>query len=66
MLLAAHRFGLGTIWRTGSLCYHEKTKEFFGLSDKGALLGLIYVGYPDMEPRHVKKTSYKDVTTRLS
>ena len=66
MLLAAHSFGLGTIWRTGPLCYHEKVKEFFGLSDKGALLGFIYIGYPDMEVKKVKKASYKDVTTWLS
>lgn len=66
MLLAAHGFGLGTIWRTGKLCYHQKTREFFKLSEKGALLAFIYVGYPDMSTPPVKKTSYKEVTTWLT
>lgn len=50
MLLAAHALGLGAIWRTGKPAYHPKLRQFFGLSDRGELIGFVYVGFPDMEP----------------
>jgi nitroreductase len=66
MLLTAHSLGLGAIWRTGPLCYHEKTKNFFGLSNEGDLVAFIYLGYPDTAPPTVKKTSFKNLTKWLS
>ncbi|WNB94003.1 nitroreductase [Bacillus sp. NEB1478] len=62
MLLAAYSLGLGTIWRTGQVTYHQKINEFFGLSSKGELAGFIYIGYPDMEPPKVKKTGFQNYT----
>lgn len=63
MLLAAHSFGLGTVWRTGNICYHKKVAEFFGLTEKGEILAFVYLGYPDMEPREVNKTDIESFTT---
>ncbi|KZE69014.1 nitroreductase [Fictibacillus phosphorivorans] len=62
MLLTAHELGLGAIWRTGAVTYHTKVKEFFGLSENGALAGFIYVGYPDMTMKPVKKTGFETYT----
>ncbi|GAE36146.1 nitroreductase family protein [Halalkalibacter akibai] len=66
MLLAAHDLGLGAIWRTGALCYHEKTKEFFHLSSNSQLVGFIYIGYPSKNLPKAKKTSFEHKTTWLN
>ncbi|WP_078427921.1 nitroreductase family protein [Alkalihalobacterium alkalinitrilicum] len=66
MLLAGHALGLGAIWRTGAICYHKKVSDFFGMSDRGEILGFIYLGFPDMNVPKVKKTSYKDYTTWMT
>ncbi|SIS10666.1 Nitroreductase [Peribacillus simplex] len=63
MLLAAHSLGLGAVWRTGKITYHEKVREFFNLSPKGEVLAFIYLGYPDMEPKPAKKTPIDELTT---
>jgi len=49
LLLAAHAVGLGTVWRSGDPMYHPLMHEAFGLGEKESLVGLVYVGYPDME-----------------
>ncbi|AMA73849.1 Nitroreductase [Aneurinibacillus thermoaerophilus] len=48
MLLAAHALGYGAIWRTGAPSYHPVMKELFGLGAKDRLMGLVYIGRPDM------------------
>lgn len=60
MLLAAHSLGLGAMWRTGKAAYHERVKEAFNVSDNGAIVGFIYVGYPDVEPKNVKRMPLED------
>ncbi|MCF6408497.1 nitroreductase family protein [Pseudalkalibacillus salsuginis] len=51
MMLAAHSLGLGSIWRTGQPTYKQKMKDRFGVSEKGHLMGFLYVGYPAAEPK---------------
>lgn len=63
MLLTAHSLGLGAVWRTGKIAYHDKVREFFGLTAKGEILAFIYLGYPDMEPKPAIKTSIDQWTT---
>ena len=63
MLLAAHALGLGAMWRTGAICYHHKVRDFFGLSENGEIVAFVYLGFPDMEPRSIERTDYKDLTT---
>lgn len=48
-LLAAHALGLGAIWRTGKPCYDDEVRKLFGISEKGEVLGFIYIGYPQRE-----------------
>ncbi|MEK3889679.1 nitroreductase family protein [Bacillus sp. FSL K6-3431] len=63
MLLTIHALGLGAIWRTGAICYHPKVGEFFHLSEKGEIIGFIYLGYSAIEPKSLTKTHYKELTT---
>ncbi|GAY76406.1 nitroreductase [Sporolactobacillus inulinus] len=46
-MLAAHELGLGSIWRTGGAAYTEEAKKAFGVSEKGRVMGFVYVGYPE-------------------
>lgn len=47
MLLAAHSLGLGAMWRTGDAAYTPEMKKAFGVSDRGLVLGYVYVGFPE-------------------
>jgi nitroreductase len=51
MLLTAHALGLGAIWRTGPVAYHDHMKAFFGLDEGDRIVAYLYVGYPDMGAR---------------
>lgn len=63
MLLTAHSLGLGAIWRTGPVAYHEHTRAFFGLEEGDSIVAFLYVGYPDMgeRPRRRKPAHEKTV-----
>ena len=45
MLLAAHSLGLGSFVRTGLLAYSGEVRQLFGLSDREAVVGMVYLGY---------------------
>ncbi|WP_455663004.1 nitroreductase family protein [Pradoshia sp.] len=62
MLLAAHALGLGAVWRTGKPLYTRTMCEAFGLSEKGAVTGFIYIGYPDMTPAPAKRKAVDEIT----
>lgn len=62
MLLAAHALGLGAVWRTGKPSYDPEVSKHFGLSDKGEVVGFVYVGYPDMTPAPRKRRTVSEVT----
>jgi len=63
LLLAAHAQGLGAIWRTVPSAHTPAVKKFLDFSDDQELLGIIYVGYPDLIPDAVERPSYQDRTT---
>ncbi|MFF2480140.1 nitroreductase [Paenibacillus sp. NPDC058071] len=65
LLLAAHANGLGAIWRSGDPMYHPLMKDTFGLGAEEQIIGLIYIGYPDMTPPDVKRTAAADKTIWL-
>ncbi|MFC7393330.1 nitroreductase family protein [Scopulibacillus cellulosilyticus] len=46
MMLTAHALGLASIWRTGKPTYTEAMKKAFEISEKGMVLGYLYIGYP--------------------
>lgn len=66
MLLTAHALGLGTIWRSGDPMYHHRMKQAFGLTESEELVGLIYIGYPDMPQLTGKRVSYEAKTVWIS
>lgn len=48
LLLSAHANGLGAVWRTGNPTYHPIMKKAFELAEREQLVGLVFIGYPDM------------------
>jgi nitroreductase len=63
MQLTAHSLGLGVIWRTGPVAYHEHMREFFGLEDGDRIVAYLYIGYPDMGERPRRRKPVDEKTT---
>ncbi|WP_449539111.1 nitroreductase family protein [Ferdinandcohnia sp. Marseille-Q9671] len=66
MLLEAHSLGLAGFWRTGKPTYDPLMKEFFGLSEKGEVLGFLYFGYPSRTFPTGKRKPFETVTTWIN
>jgi len=66
MLLTAHALGLGAIWRSGEPAYHPRMKQAFGLNESEAVVGLIYIGYPDMQQLPGKRKPAADKTVWMT
>ena len=66
MLLAAHALGLGVYWRTGAPAYDPIMKKLFCLSEKGKVLGFLYIGYPKREIPAGKRKSVEEVTVWIT
>jgi nitroreductase len=66
MLLTAHSLGLGAIWRTGPVAYHEHMRSFLGLGVGDSVVAYVYLGYPDMgrRPRRREAVAEKTVWHR--
>jgi nitroreductase len=62
MLLAAHSLGLATMWRTGDAAYDPAVRSYLGLSERGHILGFIYVGYAAIDKERVDHVAYTQVT----
>jgi nitroreductase len=63
MQLTAHALGLGAMWRTGPVAYHDRMREFFGLKWGDRIVAHLYVGYPDMGERPRRRKPAKEKTT---
>jgi nitroreductase len=63
MQLTAHALGLATMWRTGSVVYHDRMREFFGLEEGDTMVAHLYVGYPDMGERPRRREDARERTT---
>ncbi len=66
MLLATHALGLGGFWRTGKPCYDPIMNNLFGLSEKGKVLGFLYIGVPTRTPPEGKRRSVSEVAKWFS
>jgi nitroreductase len=62
MQLTAHALGLGTMWRTGPVAYHDRMREFFGLKKDDTMVAHLYVGYPDMGERPRRREAAREKT----
>ncbi|WP_324617847.1 nitroreductase family protein [Cohnella cholangitidis] len=56
---------LGAVWRTGDPAYHPKMKQALGFNGNEQVVGLIYVGYPDMNPPAGKRVPAAEKTVWL-
>ncbi len=64
MQLTAHSLGLGAMWRTGALAYHEYMREFFGLDNEGdKIVAYLYVGRPDLSETRRRREPVERMTT---
>ncbi len=66
LLLAATALGLGAKWRTGGPAYDPNVKTFFGLSPAQAIIGFIYIGYPDLVVEPKQRPSFEDRTVWMN
>lgn len=62
MLLTAHALGLGAKWSSGAIIHDSAVKQWLGLSERGLLLGFIYIGYPDMTSERSQRTPIEEFT----
>jgi nitroreductase len=63
MLLTAHALGLGAKWSSGTIIHDPAVKAWLGLSERGLLLGFLYIGYPDMTSERSLRTPASHFTT---
>jgi nitroreductase len=63
MLLAAHELGLAAMWRTGDPAYDREVAAYLGLSERGRVLGFVYVGYPAIEKTRFNHIPFNELTT---
>jgi nitroreductase len=63
MQLTAHALGLGMMWRTGPIAYHDRMREFFDLKEGDTMVAHLYVGYPDMAERPRRREAAHEKTT---
>ncbi|MBP1156346.1 MULTISPECIES: nitroreductase [unclassified Paenibacillus] len=66
MLLTVHALGLGAIWRSGEPMYHARMKQAFKLTDKEEMVGLLYMGIPDMPQPEGKRRPAADKTVWMT
>jgi nitroreductase len=62
MQLTAHSLGLGSMWRTGQVAYHDHMREFFGLKEGDSIVAYLHVGYPDMDERPRRRQPAREKT----
>ncbi|MBH5318994.1 nitroreductase [Paenibacillus sp. GSMTC-2017] len=65
LLLAAHAYGLGAIWRSGAPMYDQRMKNTFELREDEEIVGFIYLGYPDMNATTPERTPIANKTIWL-
>lgn len=51
ILIAAHAQGIGAVWRTGELSYAASVAKGLGLAAGEEVIGFLYVGTPQNDPR---------------
>ena len=62
MLLTAHALGLGAMWRTGPVAYHDHMREFLDLEEGDKVVAHLYLGFPDMGERPRRRAPAKEKT----
>lgn len=60
MLVAAHAMGIGAVWRTGWLAYHEVVRQGLGLAEHEQLIAFLYLGQPAGNIKSVPELAPED------
>ena len=47
LLLGAASLDIAVLWSTGGMAHHSSMKDYLGLSNDDAVMGLLYLGYTD-------------------
>lgn len=55
ILLGASTLNMAALWSTGGLTYHPAMKSLLGLKDEDQMIGIIYLGYSDNNPKEGKR-----------
>ncbi|HET8706429.1 MAG TPA: nitroreductase family protein [Pseudomonadales bacterium] len=64
--LALHALGYGCMWRTGAMAAHPHVKSFFKLKSEDEIVGFLYVGTIDGEPRAVVEEAVENYLEFMS
>jgi nitroreductase len=62
MLLTAHALGLGAKWSSGAIIHDPGVTRWLGLSERGCVLGFLYIGFPDMTSERSRRTPISEFT----
>ncbi len=60
MLLAAYAQGVGAMWRTGPMAYHEVVRYGLGLNSAEKIVGFLHLGTSDCEPKSPAEPAVSD------
>ena len=52
------------MWRTGALALNEKIGEYLGLAKQQNVLGYLYVGTPEGNPKKIPEIDINDFVTK--
>ena len=55
ILLGASTLDIAALWSTGGLTYHTAMKTYFGLDEEDHMIGLLYLGYSDQQPKEGRR-----------
>ena len=62
MMLVATEKGLANVWITGGLTYEAIMAKYLGFKEKDIVLGFLYVGISDQNPKGKRLTSIEEKT----
>ncbi|MEJ6682524.1 MAG: nitroreductase [SAR86 cluster bacterium] len=63
LLVAAHAMGLGAMWRTGAMAYHDVVRQGLGLQANERLIGYLYIGEVQSKSRLLPTLAVADFVT---
>ena len=64
ILLALNSMGYGGIWRTGTFSLNDKIGKYLDLEEGQQVVGYLYIGTPEGEPKKIPEHDIQDFVTR--
>ena len=55
ILLGAAALNIAVLWSTGGMAHHHSMKEYLPLADEDVVIGLLHLGYSDVEVKEGKR-----------